>query len=289
MSAPLHGITLAHPADWAGFRQSARACLQAGLAPEAVEWRVQGDAEDSLFAAANAGAEERLPALPLPKSEGETATALHVPRELLALCESCILHRHPERFALVYRLLWRLQRDPGLRHDALDPDRVRLARMAAAVRRDIHKMRAFVRFRPVTGDLGAEPWHLAWFEPDHFITEANARFFVQRFTQMRWAILTPDCSLRWDGQALEIGPGGTRADAPAADAGESLWLTYYAHTFNPARLKLAMMRREMPTRYWKNLPEAPLIDGLARGAHERSAHMVAAQASTPQRRIPPRR
>jgi len=97
--------------------------------------------------------------------------------------------------------------------------------------------------------------------------------------------------VRWDGQQLHTGPGAQRSDAPPPDAGEALWLTYYRHIFNPARLKLAMMKKEMPTRYWHNLPEAALITELAQTAHERSAKMVEAEATVPRRRIaapPPR-
>ena len=278
-------ITLSHAADWPGFRQAARVCLQAGLPPEAVHWQVAGDAESDLFAA------EPLPteaasadAASVANEEQGSSPTDRVPRAFLALAEHAALHSDPERHALLYRALWRLAREPALRHDALDPDLARLQRLAAAVRRDMHKMRAFVRFRAVD-DGQAQPLHVAWFEPDHHIARANAAFFVQRFTQMRWAILTPDCSLRWDAGTLQTGPGATRAEAPPPDAGEALWLTYYRHTFNPARLKLDMMRREMPTRYWKNLPEAALIDGLARDAHERSARMVAAGGTVPQRRI----
>ena len=49
------------------------------------------------------------------------------------------------------------------------------------------------------------------------------------------------------------GPGADRAEAPPADANEALWLTYYASIFNPARLKLTMMRKEMPRRSWKRM------------------------------------
>jgi DNA polymerase len=158
--------------------------------------------------------------------------------------------------------------------------------MVRAVARDMHKMHAFVRFRPVT-DGDGHTVQVAWFEPDHYITEANAGFFVRRFTQMHWAILTPDASVRWDGSSLHVGPGGQRTDAPPPDAGEALWLTYYRHIFNPARLKTTMMKKEMPTRYWRNLPEAALITELSRGAHERSGHMVEAEGTVPRKRIEP--
>src|SRR5690606_25912983 len=144
------------------------------------------------------------------------------------------------------------------------------------------------------------------------IVQAAAPFFVQRFANMRWAILTPQCSLRWWPQApdaaalvsqgvdpdfalqplrgrsgvLSWGPGAQASDAPAADAGEGLWLTYYAHIFNPARLKIAAMRKEMPRRYWHNLPEAQLISPLIQAAQARSAAMLANVPTATARRLP---
>jgi len=136
--------------------------------------------------------------------------------------------------------------------------------------------------------LHADPLHVAWFEPEHHIVEATAPFFARRFTNMRWAILTPERSVRWDGSELAFGPGGRRDEAPPADAGEALWLTYYRNIFNPARLKLKMMQKEMPKRYWHNLPEAQLIDTLTAQADERSMTMIAHGPSDPVRRLPAR-
>jgi len=282
-----HTITLDHPTDWPGFRTAARALVQADVPPQAVDWRCQADAAEDLFAPEHHSHN----ALPPPTPDAPT---LRVAPDFVHLCEQLILHRDPARFALMYRLLWRMAqggaRAEAARHDPLDADRILAHHMVRAVRRDIHKMHAFVRFRPVVEPDG-NTLHMAWFEPDHYITVANAGFFIRRFTQMRWAILTPDASVRWDGQQLHTGPGAQRSDAPPPDAGEALWLTYYRHIFNPARLKLAMMKKEMPTRYWHNLPEAALITELAQTAHERSAKMVEAEATVPRRRIaapPPR-
>ena len=280
-----HSVTLAHPTDWAGFRQAARALVQAGVAPEQVDWFTPADAADDLFASGGADPEAAQPppgwaALPA------THPAPQVPPDFVRLCEQLILHRDPARFTLMYRLLWRMTEQPNLRHDPLDADRMLAHHMARAVARDKHKMHAFVRFRPVIQPDG-QTVHMAWFEPDHFITEANAGFFIRRFTQMHWAILTPDACVRWDGKALHTSPGAQRSDAPPPDAGEALWLTYYRHIFNPARLKLNMMKKEMPTRYWHNLPEAALISELTHTAQERSARMVQAAATVPRRRINP--
>jgi uracil-DNA glycosylase len=109
---------------------------------------------------------------------------------------------------------------------------------------------------------------------------------MRRLAQMRWAILTPDRSVAWDGEGLAFGPGAHRRDAPAPDAGGALWLTYYEHIFNPARLKTGAMVKEMPRRYWVNLPEAALIAPLVAAATARSEAMVAAGATVPRRTKP---
>ena len=277
-----HTITLAHPTDWGGFRQAARTLVQAGVPPQEVEWHTPQTAARDLFSTPSKG----MHCTGSPPPATEPGPVLRVPEAFVHLCERLVLHRNPARCALIYRLLWRLALAGGLRHDPLDADRLQAHHMVRAVARDMHKMHAFVRFRPVTDSHG-QTVQVAWFEPDHFITEANAGFFVRRFTQMHWAILTPDASVRWDGSQLHLGPGAQRSDAPPPDAGEALWLTYYRHIFNPARLKTTMMRKEMPQRYWRNLPEATLISELAHGAHERSGRMVEAEATTPRKRIAP--
>ena len=92
----------------------------------------------------------------------------------------------------------------------------------------------------------------------------------------------------WDGTALAFAPGAQRGDAPADDAREDLWRTYYAHIFNPARLNPRMMRQEMPQKYWKHLPETQLLPELIRTAGQRVREMQEREAQAPRRRIPKR-
>jgi DNA polymerase len=275
-------VRLDNPVDLDAFRRNARQLLASGVPPDHVEWS-EGpacEASGDLFG----GAPGEADAFALAPPPSMPSAARHpVPASFVALCADVILHRAPQRLALLYRLLWRLAHEPALRHDPLDADMMQAQLMAKAVHRDIHKMRAFVRFTRVA-DAEVGERHVAWFEPDHRIVEANAPFFARRFAQMRWAILTPERCVEWDGQALSFREGANRREKPPSDAGEQLWLTYYEHIFNPARLKLAMMRREMPQRYWHNLPEAALIQPLAEAAGARSQSMIDAPA-TPTRRI----
>ena len=279
-TSDLRSITLAGAIDFAGFRRACRTLWAQQIGPEHVTWHTADDAEGDLF-------EDSAPDdAPLRVCEPMPAPPpVNVPASYLPLAESVVLHSDAGRFGLLYRLLWRLQLEPGLRSDPLDADWVQAQHMAQAVRRDMHKMKAFVRFRTVVDDPALAPLHVAWFEPEHHIVEATAPFFARRFTAMRWAILTPERSVRWDGSVLALGPGGRRDEAPPPDAGEKLWLTYYENIFNPARLKLKMMQKEMPKRYWPNLPEAQLIDPLTARANERSMTMIERGPSEPTRRI----
>jgi DNA polymerase len=285
----MRSIVLAHETDFAGWRAAARRLVLDDIAPEDVSWSVGAD--DTLFGDAIAPDVADL----------ATQPAFSVPRAFMQQCAAAILHREPDRFAFLYRVLWRLRREPGLTEIAVDPDIVRLEAMVKAIRRDLHKMKAYVRFREVAVPESAgsrprpsqveralrdgdhfqvmAPWFVAWFEPSHYIVEAVAPFFTRRFTAMRWAILTPDRSASWDGATLSFGPGAQRADAPQDDALEDLWRTYYANIFNPARLKLAAMQGQMPKKYWRNLPEAELIAPLAAAAGRRTTAMIDAGPS----------
>ena len=160
--------------------------------------------------------------------------------------------------------------------------------MAKAIRRDEHKMHAFVRFREVGREQKAH--YIAWFEPEHHIVERAAPFFARRFADMPWSILTPDLCAHWDGHAVSITPGVARAEAPTQDRLEETWRRYYASIFNPARLKVKAMQNEMPKKYWRNLPEASLIKPLIAGAGRTAGAMIANDATEPhkaQKRLEP--
>ncbi|MET0986504.1 MAG: UdgX family uracil-DNA binding protein [Steroidobacteraceae bacterium] len=254
-------ITLRSETDFEGWRNAARSLLQQQVAPDQVHWRVTGS-DGSLFDEPDRAVERPTPA------------TFRVPREFLQLAQRVIVHRSPERFALLYRLLWRLQGEPRLLSVAVDEDVARAVAMAKSVRRDVHKMKAFVRFREVPADRGSA--FVAWFEPEHRIVDAIAPFFMRRFAGQRWSILTPESSAHWDGEQLRFGPGVSRRDAPQGDAKEDLWRRYYASIFNPARLKVSTMRSQMPQKYWRNLPESQLIPRLVSEAEQRTASMIAA-------------
>jgi uracil-DNA glycosylase len=262
-------VNLPEHDDFDFWRERARALVQCDVPPDRVAWVAPGGSGD-LFASQGKNDGERR--MPVPPAD---ARPVRANRRFVSLARNAILHSDAERFALLYRLLWRLQANARLMEDKADPDVRRLEELDKNVRRDSHKMHAFVRFRLVADEDGGEHY-VAWFEPEHHILRANAGFFVRRFANMRWSILTPAGSLHWDGEVLSEGPPAQRGDAPGGDPTEDLWRSYYASIFNPARLKIGAMLKEMPRKYWKNMPEAALIPELVAGAQKRESAMVAA-------------
>lgn len=257
-------------ADLDGFRSAVRRLVARHAPPDAVLWSTAND--NDLFGAAAA--------------EAGAAPAVSLPREVADLIRLAICHSDPERFALLYRLVWRvLNGERHLLEVQSDPLVHRLQLMAKSVRRDIHKMHAFLRFRETHDPDGRERF-VAWFEPEHHILDAATPFFVERFRGMAWSILTPQGARHWDGETLIEGPPASRNDAPESDAFEAAWKSYYENIFNPARLNPAAMRQRMPKKYWRNLPEAAAISDLVREAPQRAREMIEREAAMPAKRDP---
>ncbi len=267
----MHTVVLDDQVDFRGWRTASRRLALAGIPPEDVVWSV--GASNDLFA----GADQTPP----------SQAAFTVHKSLLDLAETTIQANDAARFSLLYTLIWRAHRgEKFITQDVADPVVQRVQRLAQAVRRDTHKMRAFLRFREVA-QQGATRY-VAWFEPSHFIVEANAPFFVRRFAGMVWSILTPYRSAHWNGEALSFGPGARPEDVPDDDRLEEYWRAYFSSIFNPARLMIGAMTSEMPKKYWRNMPETAAIPALIRDARARTQTMVDKPVFSPPRPLRPR-
>lgn len=263
----MYSVELATPSDFDGWRDAARRLASHRIPASNVCWRAGGEGED-LFAAAN----------DLPETDGPHP--VRASKRFLDFAERAVCRGDPSRFARLYKLLMRLQDKPRLLGDAADGDVAWLMGLEKSVRRDIHKMHAFVRFRK-TGERDGRETFVAWFEPEHRIVRLASTFFRNRFANMDWTILTPHEFVRWDGVRLEFGSGARREDAPADDALEEHWKTYFRSIFNPARVKISAMTSEMPRKYWKNLPEASLIREMIAEAPRRAREMALNAISEP--------
>ena len=248
------------------WRERARELLALRVPPEEVLWSEDGE-DSGLF-----------DILETASPQGEVPK---VPAAFLDLARRVAAHRDARRWGVLYRVLWRLT-FCGERHLLslpTDRDVHQLQQWQKTINRDVHKMHAFVRFRLVGKDEASNrEQFVAWFEPEHRIVRLASGFFEKRFVGMDWSILTPYECAHWDGSKLHFSPGVPRSAAPDEDALDELWRTYFRSIFNPARLKVQAMQTEMPKKYWKNLPEAPLIADLISGSSERVKQMLRTEA-----------
>ena len=248
--APLSHHSESFYPDFYSWLASARKCLAKDISPNNIWWT-----EDS--------------------SQIQIRTKEICPSDAdftqVARAASC--HCSDDRWALLYSILWRMSHDePQLLELSGDPEVTLLRNYSKAVARDVHKMKAFVRFRKVEGK---PPRFVSWFEPDHHIVEYTAPFFKRRFANMQWSILTPVGCMHWEGEGkLWFSDAVEQQVAPTSDQFEDAWRVYYKSIFNPARLKVNAMQSEMPKKYWKNLPEAQEIKALISSAESKTRSML---------------
>ena len=259
----MHHVSISPTFD--AWRSASRGLLIAGVKPADVFW---SDASrlDDLFPVSKG----------TPESETPPA-GLTIPSSFLHLAKVISCHRNSERWSLLYHAAYRIAvgRERMLLKLETDPLIRQLNKLSKDVRRDHHKMKAFVRFRK-TGECAAtgREQFVAWFEPQHHIVDLSAPFFSKRFASFDWSILTPDRCAHFVDGVLSFSEGVDASQAPQDDELEDYWRTYYSNIFNPARMKLKAMQSEMPKKYWKNLPEASLIESLSRSSSTRVAKMV---------------
>ncbi len=242
-------IQIATENNYTSWRDAARNCLQNNIAPDSILWTC--GATGNLF-------ENDL-------TEEKAVNVFKITPDFFPLAEAVMCFDDAERFALLYRILFRLvHENRNLLHIESDDDVRRARLMEKSIYRDVHKFHAFVRFRKV--EVDAQEIFIAWHEPQHFTVERSAPFFVRRFGTMRFSILTPRLCAHWDLERLTFTEGVSKELAPNYDAAEDFWLVYYQSIFNPFRLKIKAMKKELPVRHWRTLPEAVLIPALIRKA-----------------------
>jgi probable DNA metabolism protein len=212
-------IVLANETDWEHWRKATRSLILAGVPPEEVCWSVRshGEAGD-----------------PLQDGTG----SFGVSRALVSLASLAIQARDPERFDLLYRLVWRANAGERLLQQTTDREVRRAQGLAYAVRAEAHRMRTLVRFLPIAE--GNRTRYLGWYEPAHYVLEANAQLIVRRFPDLVMSILTPEGGAHWDRTELRVSPGVDRNVITGDDALRAWWHAHHTRLLRDARVGTAI-------------------------------------------------
>lgn len=289
--------TLQVEGGYSSWRTQALRALAAGWPPQALTWTER-------TSVSNAVAEQ----MALDYTSSQTTTygvsrdapqaaeslgaiaEVRVSRALAGMLRSAAAYRSPDRWAFLYRVLWRWHCGDRSVASAADEDGTRLHAMVKAVRRTRHDMIAYVRFR--RHDRADMPQYWAWYEPEHDVLANVAEYFARRMGESSWSIGTPQGAALWDGRTLRfsnapIDGAAIRVAAGSADQVEPLWLRYYQSIFNPARLNETALQQRMPVRFWNGLPEARLIPSMIADARSGASRVgqVGAVAAMPGRQV----
>ena len=262
-------VSLQVDGGYSAWREQALRALAAGWSPEQLCWSEKS--REAGAASQQMGLDYELSppvsSISLREPQGcepNAEFAVRISKGLSALLQDAALCRTPERWALLYRVLWRWHHGERSVASVADEDGARLYEMAKAVRKEKHDMMAYVRFRHC--GQGKRPEYWAWFEPEHEVLEWIADYFSKRMGSTSWCIATPQRVALWDGENLQLRDAPENVDelrsGPSDDQVEALWLRYYRSIFNPARLNETALQQSMPVRFWKGLPEASLIPAM---------------------------
>lgn len=262
--AHLHRLVV--EGGYASWRRLALRALAYAWPPETITWT------ERTATGGAAGGQMTLDALQDeaagPPRDAPALPRVRISRNLAALLHDAALYRSPGRWPLLYRVVWRWHQGDRAVASAADEDGARLHAMAKSVRRAKHDMIAYLRFKERAD--GGSPQYLAWYEPEHDVLPFAAEHFAQRMGASTWWIGTPHGAAWWDGRDLHISEATLQATAMPItdDEVEPLWLAYYQNTFNPARLNECALERQMPVRFWRHLPEGPLIPRMVAEARD---------------------
>ncbi|NYH27025.1 UdgX family uracil-DNA binding protein [Paraburkholderia bryophila] len=293
--------------SFAAWRRAARALLRQEIEPAQVEWvELASDALEG--ARSDAGQDTSSPAVTSTSGTTDTtdisATAVTgssptpnntappaIPRELLARLKAAACYRAPDRWALLYRVLWRWTHGERQVIALDDPDGAQLAQRIQSVDHESEDLVTLTLFRRRDPSMGL-PEFVGWYEPHHDLLERAAAYFGKRMGDSTWMLATPQGAAFWNGMLLRIGRPATEESAQTAHAlpagamageaitsepTEALWLAYYASAFNaePA---------PVPLRYWRTPAAGPPLP--ARLARERSRLGAQSAAVTVPERAP---
>jgi DNA polymerase len=198
------------------FRDAARRLIAEGVPPAEVLWREREGLEArGLFDA------------PEPEARPVPGPELMVPRPFVALASAVVPGRDPDRWRLLYSVLWRIaggDRDLMLRRD--DPDLQRLRRLAdegpaatpgAAGTADGHGAAPFV---PATSDLGELSRAAASCRGCDLYRDATQTVFGKGPSSARAVLVGEQPGDQEDLQGAPfVGPAGAVLDRALADAG----------------------------------------------------------------------
>jgi probable DNA metabolism protein len=182
------------------------------------------------------------------------------------LVQVAFLAQEPQTEMLLWRYLKKIFtiEVSGFFQNMLDEDVFGLVQMARRVKHEVHRFHGFVRFQETADGL-----YFAAIDPDHDIVRLLTSHFRARFAGQVWVIYDTkrnhgvyydtqtvmDIVIDYPGFDEKTGALGTHIRSIDQDHYSQLWKAYYDSINIIERQNHRQMKRAMPQRYWKYLPE----------------------------------
>ncbi len=182
------------------------------------------------------------------------------------LVQVAFLAQEPQTEMLLWRYLKKIFTTDvaGFFQNMLDKDVFGLVQMARRVKHEVHRFHGFVRFQETIDGL-----YFAAIDPDHDIVRLLTPHFKARYAGQAWVIYDTrrnygvyydtnkimDIVIDNPGFDLKTGALGSHVRTIDQDHYSHLWKAYYDAINIIERQNHRQMKRAMPQRYWKYLPE----------------------------------
>jgi probable DNA metabolism protein len=182
------------------------------------------------------------------------------------LVNIAFLAEEPQTEMLLWRYLHKVFTSalPGYYQNMLDDDVFDLVQMARRVNHEVHRFHGFVRFQKTADGI-----YFAPIDPDHNIVFLLTNHFKARYANQPWVIYdtkrkhgvyydtTRAMELVIDNPGFNLSDGKLKEKARDMDQDyyANLWKAYYDAINIIERKNHRQMKRAMPQRYWKYLPE----------------------------------
>lgn len=213
-------VVLAHQVDFATWRKASSHFVRAGVLPESIFWQV---AQAGQGAAWSAGPAQNPP---------EPPQGLNLSRRFVGVLAQALQAHDPERFTILYRIVYRLAYAGLALTDTTDPDLLWLRQALAAVRADtLHFREVFSAF---TAQGTSDVLHCT---PEHYILEANSHYCMERNVRP-WRVVAPYRRMEWAGGIRFAAGTDTQADDAAVQwqaDGTGIWQGYGLSVLPPQR------------------------------------------------------
>ena len=209
----------------------------------------------------------------------DPAKAARVMTKLQALCSkkelneilSAFLSENDQVYSSLYRLIQQKIKRPkqAMLSNLGDPDALLVSNLIQKVRRERHRMCAFVRFEHGDDDL-----YFAKIIPDFDVLPLIAQFFRRRFAKQNWLIFDahrhygiyyngaeakPSLEMIVDiDQKMIHAPKVFHSDIESKY--QKLWQVYFKHVSIEERKNIRHHVQQLPKRYWRFLTEKQGIE-----------------------------